>query len=97
VHYVGRGSGLCSSGFECSLVFFAEEEVAPTSLGAGGLRNDRGLLSFLGIERSPIIALLPDLQICKFVKAYAHNPVNLDAVAASSSASSEATDGPTGV
>jgi hypothetical protein len=40
---------------------------------------------------------LPDSQICKFVKAYAHNPVNLDAVAASSSASSEATDGPTGV
>src|SRR5262249_27008878 len=33
----------------------------------------------------------------KFVKAYAHRPVNLEAVAASSSASSEATDGPTGV
>jgi hypothetical protein len=42
------GSGLRFSGFECSLDFFAEEQVAPTSLGAGGLRNDRGLLSFLG-------------------------------------------------
>jgi len=70
--------------------------VAPTSLGAGGLRNDRGLLS-LGIENAPILSLLAHLQICKFVKAYAHRPVILEAVAASSSASSEATDGPTGV
>jgi hypothetical protein len=66
--------------------------------GLGSLEEgDRGLLSFLGIESGPIIALLPDLQICKFVKPYAHRRVNLEAVAASSSASSEATDGPTGV
>jgi hypothetical protein len=63
VHYVGRGSGLCSSGFECSLVFFAEEEVAPTSLGAGGLRNDRGLLSFLGIESGSDLTLFWSWQI----------------------------------
>jgi hypothetical protein len=64
--------------------------VAPTSLGAGGLGKKIGDCS-QGTESSPILALLPDLQICKFVKAYAHNPVNLDAVAASSSASPEAT------
>jgi hypothetical protein len=69
----------------------------PRPLGAGGLRNDRGLLSLLGIESAPILSLLAHLQICKFVKAYAHRPVILEAVAASSSASSEATDGPTGV
>jgi hypothetical protein len=90
------GSGLRFSGFECGPDFFIEEQVAPTSLGAGGLGIRSGPCS-QGTESRPILALLPDSQICKFVKAYAHNPVNLDAVAASSSASSEATDGPTGV
>ena len=63
MHDVDGGSGLRFSGFECSLDFFAEEEVAPTSLGAGGLRNDRGLLSFLGIESGSDLTLFWSWQI----------------------------------
>jgi hypothetical protein len=57
--------------------------------GLGGLGIRSGPCS-QGTESDQIIALLPDLQICKFVKAYAHNPVR-DAVAAFSHASSETT------
>src|SRR5262245_52450783 len=73
------------------------EIVAPTSGALGTSGGEIGAVLSWGSRAAPILSLLPDLQICKFVKAYAHRRVNLEAVAASSSASSEATDGPTGV
>jgi hypothetical protein len=72
----------------------AAPECGPDLLGTGvGVRS--GPCS-LGDESSPIIALLQTYKL-KVVETYAHRRVNLEAVAASSSASSEATDGPTGV
>jgi hypothetical protein len=65
--------------------------VASTSRGAGepgGVRSGPAL--FLGDRERPN-------YITPAQKVHPHNRVNLDAVAASSSASSDATDGPTGV
>jgi hypothetical protein len=87
----GTGDRGCALQVSSAAPIFLLKDRWPRPLwGLGGLGIRSGPCS-QGTESDQIIALLPDLQICKFVKAYAHNPVNLDAVAAFSSASFETT------
>jgi hypothetical protein len=59
------GSGLRSSGFECGPDFFIEKTVAPTSLGAGGLRDKIGAVLSGDRERPNYStpARLTDMQV----------------------------------
>jgi len=81
----GRGIGAALFRFRVRPDFLLKERW-PRPLGDWGAWRRSGLTLFLGDRER--LCKLPDM---KFVKAYPHNPVNFDAIAVLSSASSEGT------